>query len=72
MCANCRNTEEYLPAILRSIEEFKLLFPERKITADQIQEWCKLIKTKRTIRKILYDHFEKVGHGKFSYFKDIR
>jgi hypothetical protein len=70
ICGNCKNTEAYLPAVLRSIEEFKFLFPERKITTDQIQEWCKLIKMKRTIRKILYDHFEHVGHGKSSHFVD--
>lgn len=70
ICGNCKNTEAYLPAVLSSIEEFKFLFPERKITTDQIQEWCKLIKSKKTIRKILYDHFEHVGHGKSSHFVD--
>ncbi|OHR64337.1 hypothetical protein HMPREF3291_15295 [Bacillus sp. HMSC76G11] len=60
-CSTCKTTEAYTPAILRAIEEFQFLFPERKLTVDQIWEWCHLVKSKKTVRKLLNNHFLKAG-----------
>ncbi|MGX1194852.1 nuclease-related domain-containing protein [Metabacillus sp. SLBN-84] len=70
ICSNCKTTEPLLPAVLRAIGEFRLLFPEKRITTDQIHEWCKLVLSKKTIRKILYAHFEHIGRGRSSHFVD--
>lgn len=39
-CIDCGNVEKVTNAILRSVEEFKYLFPSRKITTNSIYEWC--------------------------------
>ncbi|MEK3805696.1 nuclease-related domain-containing protein [Bacillus sp. FSL H8-0547] len=70
ICSNCKTTEPLLPAVLRAIGEFRLLFPEKRITTDQIHEWCNLVLSKKTIRKILYAHFEHIGRGRSSHFVD--
>ncbi|WP_134699451.1 nuclease-related domain-containing protein [Ammoniphilus sp. YIM 78166] len=67
-CKSCGSRENYIPAVLRSVEEFKLLFPDRKITSNDIYEWCEIIKTKRVIWEILSSNFTLVGRGKSSYY----
>ncbi|MCF6409787.1 nuclease-related domain-containing protein [Pseudalkalibacillus salsuginis] len=67
-CAKCGEKEDYETAVLRSVQEFKLLFPDDKITTNQIHEWCKITKEKKSTRKILYKNYKQVGHGKSSYY----
>ena len=43
-CETCGNVENWEVAVLRSVEEFKLLFPGRKITTNRVYEWCGGIK----------------------------
>jgi hypothetical protein len=71
-CGKCQLREAYLPAVLRNIEEFRLLFPDRKITTEQIHDWCGIIQSKKTIRKILNEHYDRVGYGKFSHYVSKR
>ncbi|MBS4200368.1 NERD domain-containing protein [Bacillus sp. FJAT-49732] len=40
LCKNCGALEDIHSAILRSVDEFTLLFPERKITTSIIFDWC--------------------------------
>ncbi len=68
-CAKCGEKEDYETAVLRSVEEFKLLFPNDKITTNQIHEWSNFIKSKKTIRKVLLENFRTIGHGKYTYFE---
>lgn len=68
LCDSCGRREEYHPAVLRNVEEFKFLFPNSKITTNQIYDWCNIIKAKKTIRKILLDNFKMVGHGRSAYY----
>ncbi|MEC1720367.1 nuclease-related domain-containing protein [Schinkia azotoformans] len=60
----CGFEEAPSAAILRSIEEFRWLFPDEKITTNRIYEWCKGNKSIRTIRRILANNFEYEGYGK--------
>jgi hypothetical protein len=69
-CRGCGKREHYEPAILRSVEEFQLLFPEKKVATTGIHEWCGIIKTKRTVRNILHKEFDLVHFGTMSYFKN--
>jgi hypothetical protein len=39
-CENCEHEEEIESAFLRSVKEQKLLFPDRKITTNEVHEWC--------------------------------
>ncbi|WP_078429710.1 nuclease-related domain-containing protein [Alkalihalobacterium alkalinitrilicum] len=68
ICKKCGCRENITTAVLRSIEEFKTLFPNRKITTNTVHEWCKIIKSTKTIRRILSTNFKPMGHGKYSYY----
>lgn len=68
-CEKCHFVENMESAILRSIKEFSLLFPDRKITTNAIYEWCNVIKSKATIRKLLQSNYKHVHFGNSSYFE---
>lgn len=68
-CFRCGYEESIETAVLRSIQEFKLLFPDEKITTSKIFEWCKIVKSERRIRKILSSNFIKVGQHRWSYYE---
>ncbi|WP_367576250.1 nuclease-related domain-containing protein [Bacillus sp. FJAT-27445] len=61
VCGNCGQREKIESAILRNTEEFKLLFPERKITTAAIQEWCKADLIGRTFSRTLKKHYKMIG-----------
>jgi hypothetical protein len=67
-CRKCHREESLNSAVLRSAEEFVLLFPGKKITTNSIHEWCKVVKSKKTVRKILMKNFKPMGYGKHFYF----
>lgn len=52
ICPKCGKSEAVESCVLRSAEEFKLLFPEKKITTNNIYEWCKIITCKKRINRI--------------------
>jgi hypothetical protein len=68
VCHKCGCEEGISEAIIRSTEELKFLFPERKITTNAVYEWCKIYKSKKGIWKTLRDNYKMQGHGKYSYF----
>ncbi|MCT8136431.1 NERD domain-containing protein [Anaerobacillus sp. CMMVII] len=63
-CKRCNYHEKVETGVLRSIDELLLLFPNRKITKNNVWEWCAIIKSKRIIQKILLKNFDIVGRGK--------
>ncbi len=62
ICKNCGYIDEAEAAILRSVREFILLFPGRKVTTNEIYEWCGGIRSKKVIRRVLAKNFRLVGH----------
>ncbi|GHH98580.1 nuclease-related domain-containing protein [Neobacillus kokaensis] len=67
-CCKCRFEETVESAVKRSVEEFKILFPERRVTTTEIYNWCKVVRSRRAITRILKKHFRLCGKGRFSYF----
>src|SRR5690625_212437 len=67
-CKNCDRKEELDRALMRSVEEFNLLFPDQKITTSIIQDWCKIIHSKKTIRRILMKNMTHINQGRSSYY----
>lgn len=67
VCIKCDYHEPVTSAVLRSIEEFTLLYPGREITTKDITEWCGVV-SKRTIRNILKRYYNMIYLGKSSYF----
>ncbi|WHZ03349.1 nuclease-related domain-containing protein [Neobacillus sp. YX16] len=70
-CNDCGFEEELESAVVQSIEEFKLLFPDLKITTNIIHDWCTVVESKKTIRKFLTMNYRLLGYGKYSHFETI-
>ena len=68
ICPKCGLVEKVDSAVLRSVEEFRMLFPDRKITTTEIYKWCKVIKSRRAIMRILLNNYQLCGKGRYSFF----
>jgi hypothetical protein len=68
VCDRCGFEEELESAVLRGVEEYVFLFPDRRITTESIYEWCGGVVSKKVIRKILMKYFKLVNLGKYSYY----
>ncbi|MFN7249863.1 MAG: NERD domain-containing protein [Anaerobacillus sp.] len=66
ICNDCGYEEHIEESVIRSIQEFNLLFPEKKVTVSAMMEWCKVIESKKTIRRILQKNYKLVCIGRFS------
>lgn len=71
VCYECGNQEKVSKAILRSVEEYSMLFPDRRITTNAIYEWCKIVESKKTIRKVLLRNYELVRKGRSSFYLKV-
>ncbi|HLR68713.1 MAG TPA: NERD domain-containing protein, partial [Virgibacillus sp.] len=69
VCQKCGYAELMSRAVLRSIKEFKVLFPNEKITTNIIHDWCKVVKSKRRIRNVLRSNFDNVGVRQWTYYE---
>lgn len=70
VCSKCGSRETIENAVLRNVEEFKLLFPSIKITTTAISEWCGIIKSEITIRKILNKNYSTIGKHRGTHYVD--
>jgi len=68
-CNVCGYTESLELAVLRSVKEFKLLFPERKITTKEIYDWCLISGGMRRIKRILDKHYRLIGIHQWAYYE---
>ncbi|WP_160725255.1 nuclease-related domain-containing protein [Bacillus sp. USDA818B3_A] len=69
VCNTCGHVETIDSAVLRSVEELKLLFPGIKITTNNVYAWCKVIESKKQISRILKEHYTLVGFGQWTYYE---
>lgn len=63
ICNSCGHIEHLDTSILRTIDEFIYLFPDKPITTATIQQWCS-IQSAKTIRRVLKQHFIAAGSNK--------
>ncbi|WP_160141810.1 NERD domain-containing protein [Salicibibacter halophilus] len=70
VCGECGYKENAQTAIIRSVEEFQLLFPDRKITSATIREWCAVNGDRKKITRTLSNYFKRMGKGPASYYID--
>lgn len=68
-CESCGHKESVTTTVLRQVEEFQLLFPERKLTTREIYKWCGEVLSKKVIWRILSNNFKSVGEYKSRYYK---
>lgn len=69
VCNVCGCEELVASAVLRIVEEIKLLFPGRKITSNEIHEWCGVIGCKKRITRILRSNYTSLGAGQWTYYE---
>jgi hypothetical protein len=56
-------------AVIRTVEEYKLLFPNRAITTSLVQQWCMVIGNSKRIRRILSKYLSMEGTRKWAIYK---
>ncbi|UOE55468.1 nuclease-related domain-containing protein [Cytobacillus oceanisediminis] len=69
VCERCGGHEKIEQAILRSVKEFKLLFPQRKITTQSIYEWRSAALSRKTFCRVLKKNFTAVGSTSDTYYE---
>jgi hypothetical protein len=67
-CKDCGHSVGVEQAILKGISDFRILFPDIKLTTSIIFEWCGQVVSKKVIRKILTRNFKLVECGRSSYY----
>lgn len=68
VCTHCGHEELAETAILRTVKEFQLLFPNEKITTNRIFEWCGIISQKQRIQRVLKKHFQLSGVHQWTHY----
>lgn len=68
-CSVCQYTVSTDEAVLSQIEEFKLLFPNNKVTVKRMYDWCKEGVPSKRIRKTLVKHYKKTSLSTGTYYK---
>lgn len=69
VCGHCGYTETVTSAVLRAVEEFSMLFPDKRITTNSIYEWCNIIECKKRIRRVLVENFKGKGDGRNRFYE---
>ncbi|MFF2447673.1 NERD domain-containing protein [Neobacillus sp. NPDC058068] len=69
VCEKCGCEEKVDTAVLRSVKELILLFPDRKITTNGIHEWCGVIGSTKVVRRILMQNLTSIGTRQYRYFE---
>jgi hypothetical protein len=60
VCSHCGTHEKIDAAVMRNIEEIKLLFPEKKLTTALVYDWCNGVLPIKAIRRVLNKNFSPV------------
>ncbi|MDP4085379.1 MAG: nuclease-related domain-containing protein [Bacillota bacterium] len=68
ICKECGHKEKVHSAVLRSVDEYRKLFPDRKVMTNSIYDWCGGIISENRIQRILVRNFKLFGQGKSSYY----
>jgi hypothetical protein len=68
VCNQCGTRENIDAAVLRNTAEFELLFPDKKITASIIRDWCSETVSKKTIWRVLSSNYKLMGKCKNAYY----
>lgn len=68
ICDECNNKESTVAAIIRHAEEYRRLFPNRKLTTTALQQWCGGQFTAYQIRYTLKKHYQKINSGRWTVF----
>ncbi|WP_216647553.1 nuclease-related domain-containing protein [Bacillus sp. THAF10] len=68
VCYECGYKGNLSESVVRNVKEFNLLFPEKRVTTNNVSIWCGGIST-RVVRRILIKHFDKKGERHHTYYE---
>lgn len=68
VCSHCGTHEKIDTAVMRSIEEIKLLFPEEKLTTALVYDWCNGVLPIKAVRRVLNKQCSPVGDRHMRYY----
>jgi hypothetical protein len=71
VCKICCKKEAVEQAVIRTISEYKLLFPNSKLTTIVVYDWCNIISLK-TIRRVLSNNFKQTGQNKGIFYDELK
>lgn len=66
ICGICGHMELLDHAVLRSVKEIQLLFPDLNITTVLVQQWCG-VDSAKTIRRILVQNYYVMGNKEYTF-----
>lgn len=69
-CNLCNREENMDAAIIRTVNELRILFPVMKITTPIVEEWCVIIDSRKTIRRVLAQNFEYEGDNRHRHYRE--
>lgn len=69
VCHECGYEELVTNAVIRSVKELKILFPNEKVTTNIIHDWCQVVQSRKRIRRILANNFNIVGVRQWTYYE---
>ncbi|WP_428910552.1 nuclease-related domain-containing protein [Niallia sp. Krafla_26] len=69
ICKKCGSHEKIEQAVVRHIEELRLLFPDLKLTTPLVADWCQTDLNDRTIRRVLQRNHTAVGTVRHTFYK---
>ncbi|WP_026695871.1 nuclease-related domain-containing protein [Peribacillus kribbensis] len=68
VCKKCGREEAAGDAIMRNVNEFRLLFPGERVTTSRMYEWCKVVESKKRIRRVLDKNFQSAGDRRWTFY----
>lgn len=68
ICSKCGHQENITEAIRRSAAEFRLLYPDERMTARKIYEWCGKTYPMRRVSNVLGQSFNSAGSKRNAYY----
>lgn len=69
VCMKCDHVDRATDIALRSAKEFRLLFPDEKLTTSALQKWCQVIESPQIIRRVLKKNFISNGNSSDRYYE---
>ncbi|WP_223596286.1 nuclease-related domain-containing protein [Neobacillus bataviensis] len=69
VCSECGHEELVEAAVLRCVEELRLLFPEMKITTNAVLDWCQVFESRKRISRILGKNFKIIGDRRWALYE---
>ncbi|MGG3467362.1 nuclease-related domain-containing protein [Neobacillus pocheonensis] len=69
VCGDCGHIEPVEAAVMRSVEELKLLFPEVRITTSVVLDWCKVFDSRKRISRILGKNYKIIGEHRWTNYE---